>query len=76
MVQNVAAISTSYKDGVGTPSSHLAAFAGGLITDTQKLVEKLNSLDPKKFPLGMSPEDGVLPSSIQAVDPDFKMPQI
>ena len=76
MVQNVAAISTSYKDGVGTPSPHLAAFAGGLITDTQKLVEKLNSLDPKTFPLEISPEDGVLPSSIQAVDPDFKMPQI
>ena len=76
MVQNVAAISTSYKDGVGTPDVLLKNFAGDMITDVDALVAKLNKLDPKKFPTSISPEDGVLPSQIQAVDPKFKMPQV
>ena len=76
MVQNVAAISTSYKDGVATPNDLLQHFSGKMITDVDQLVAKLNKLDPKKFPTSISPEDGVLPSQIQAVDPDFKMPQI
>ena len=76
MVQNVAAISTSYKDGVATPDKLLQNFAGKMITDVDELVAKLNKLDPKKFPTSISPEDGVLPSQIQAVDPDFKMPQV
>ena len=76
MVQNVAAISTSYKDGVGTPDALLKNFAGDMITDVDALVAKLNKLDPKKFPTSISPEDGVLPSQIQAVDPKFKMPQV
>ena len=76
MVQNVAAISTSYKDGVASPDKLLQNFSGKMITDVDALVAKLNKLDPKKFPTSISPEDGVLPSQIQAVDPDFKMPQI
>ena len=76
MVQNVAAISTSYKDGVPSPDALLQHFAGDMITDVDALVAKLNKLDPKKFPTTISPEDGVLPSQIQAVDPKFKMPQV
>ena len=76
MVQNVAAISTSYKDGVATPNDLLQHFSGKMITDVDELVAKLNKLDPKKFPTSISPEDGVLPSQIQAVDPKFKMPQV
>ena len=76
MVQNVAAISTSYKDGVATPDALLQHFSGKMITDVDELVAKLNKLDPKKFPTSISPEDGVLPSQIQAVDPKFKMPQV
>ena len=76
MVQNVAAISTEYKDGIAYPSEYLSAFKGQMITDVDKLVAKLNSLDAKKFPTSITPEDGVLPSQIQAVDPKFKMPQI
>ena len=76
MVQNVAAISTEYKDGIAYPNEYLSAFKGQMITDVDKLVAKLNSLDAKKFPTSITPEDGVLPSQIQAVDPKFKMPQI
>ena len=73
MVQNIAAISTS-KDGKAPDA--LAQFAGPMITDTNELIEKLHSIDPKMFPKTISPEDGVLPSSIQAVDPKFKMPSV
>ena len=76
MVQNVAAISTTYKDGKGTPDPLLAAFKGGMITDVNELIAKMNSLDPKKFPTSISPADGVLPSSFACVDPKFKMPQV
>ncbi len=54
-------------------------FAGGLVTDangnatTPALLDKLTSLG---YPTTISPEDGERPSSIAAVDPDFKMPQV
>ena len=41
MVQNVAAISTEYKDGIAYPSEYLSAFKGQMITDVDKLVAKL-----------------------------------
>lgn len=54
-------------------------FAGGLVTDANgkatiaALYDKLASLG---YPTTISPEDGTIPSSIAAVDPDFKMPQV
>ena len=48
-------------------------FAGGLITDASALYDKLTSLG---YPKTISPEDGTVPSSIAAVDPNFKMPQV
>ena len=48
-------------------------FAGGLITDASELQQKLVGLG---YPNTISPEDGSVPSSIAAVDPDFKMPQV
>ena len=54
-------------------------FAGGLVTDangkatTAALYDKLVSLG---YPSTVKPEDGTIPSSISAVDPDFKMPQV
>lgn len=54
-------------------------FKGGLVCDAQgrptidALKNKLISLG---FPETISPEKGSLPSSISAVDPDFKMPQV
>ena len=47
-----------------------------MITDVDELIKKLHSLDPKKFPTTITPKDGVLPTSIAAVDPNFKMPQV
>ena len=73
MVQNIASISTDAK-GVADPA--LAQFAGKMITNTNELIDKLHSIDPKKFPKEITPEMGVLPSSIQAVDPSFKMPSV
>ena len=54
-------------------------FKGGLVTDangkatTQALLDKLIGLG---YPEKISEEDGAVPSSISAVDPKFKMPQV
>jgi hypothetical protein len=48
-------------------------FAGDLITSKEALYSKLASLG---YPTTISPEDGVVPSTISAVDPKFKMPQV
>jgi len=80
MFQNVTSATTKYSGGSINPSKTdsdiLNAFAGKFITDRNELIEYLHSLDPDKYPLTISPEDGVKPSSIAAVDPKFKMPQI
>ena len=73
MVQYQSKITTTYKDGVGTPDPLLTNFAGGLITDMNELMKKMQELGK---PSTISPEDGVLPSAIQCVDPKFKMPQV
>ncbi len=73
MIQNLTSISTS-KDGVAPDA--LAQFAGPMITDVNQFIDKLHAIDPVKYPKEISPEDGVCPSSIQAVDPKFKMPTI
>ena len=54
-------------------------FAGGLVTDVKgkatvaALYSKLVGLG---YPSTVSPEDGTVPSAVNAVDPDFKMPQV
>ena len=54
-------------------------FAGGLVTDAEgkatvdALYKKLIGLG---YPSTVKPEDGTVPSSISAVDPKFKMPQV
>ena len=54
-------------------------FQGGLVTDAngkatvQALYDKLVSLG---YPSTISSEEGTVPSSISAVDPNFKMPQV
>ena len=74
MVQNNAKIQA------GDPL--LASFAGGLVTDAngrptiEALRDKMHSLDQSKFPLSITPEDGVAGSSFAAVDRKFKMPQV
>lgn len=57
----------------------MSQFAGGLVTDANgnataaALYDKLISLG---YPATITPEEGTVPSSISAVDPDFKMPQV
>ena len=54
-------------------------FKGGLVTDangkatTQALLDKLIAMG---YPSTITPETGTKPSSISAVDPKFKMPQV
>ena len=57
----------------------MSQFKGGLVTDangkatTQALLDKLLGMG---YPATISEEDGTVPSSISAVDPKFKMPQV
>lgn len=61
-------------------------FKGGLVTDgsghatIDALYNKLTSMKDANgkniFPTTVTPEDGTVPSSISAVDPDFKLPQV
>jgi len=48
-------------------------FAGGPMTNVSDMIAKLQKLG---YPTTVSPEDGTVPSTISAVDPDFKMPQV
>lgn len=75
MVQGTVKFTTKYKDGVASPNPYLASFAGGLITNTSDLLDKMASLDPT-VRKDITPEDGALPSKIAAVKRDFKMPQV
>ena len=76
MVQNVVALSTKYENGVASPDKLLTNFAGKMITDPAELAKKLNQLDPDKYPLYRPEEEGVKPSTVNGVDPNFKMPQV
>lgn len=54
-------------------------FKGGLVVNEkgQPTIDALrNKLIGMGFPETITPEEGALPSSISAVDPDFKMPQV
>jgi len=57
----------------------MSEFAGGLVTDASgkatiaALYDKLTSLG---YPTTVSPEDGTIPSAVNGVDPNFKMPQV
>ena len=57
----------------------MSQFAGGLVTDgnghatAAALRDKLISLG---YPATITPDKGTVPSSISAVDPDFRMPQV
>ena len=54
-------------------------FAGGLVTDENgkaTINALLNKLVTLGYPSTISPEDGTVPSAVNAVDPKFKMPQV
>ena len=77
MVQYQAQLNASKK--FNGESIDMSQFAGGLVTDasgkatTAALYDKLISMG---YPDTISPETGTKPSSISAVDPNFKMPQV
>ena len=48
-------------------------FAGGPMTSISEMLNKLQSLG---YPQTVSPKDGSVPSAVNGVDPDFKMPQV
>ncbi|MGN1210728.1 MAG: carboxypeptidase regulatory-like domain-containing protein [Candidatus Cryptobacteroides sp.] len=66
------------KNNYGSINDILAEFDGGLVTENGKATSQalLNKLIKLGFPASISPETGALPSSISAVDPKFKMPQV
>ena len=69
----------SVRDQYASMGDIMAAFKGGLVKDASGNVttDALRSmLVGMGFPDTVSPEDGTVPSSISAVDPAFKMPQV
>ena len=48
-------------------------FAGGPMTNVSDMLNKLQALG---YPTTVSPDDGTVPSAVNGVDPDFKMPQV
>ena len=76
MVQYQAQINAKNAEKLGFTMDE---FKGGLVTDangkatTEALLKKLLDLG---YPSTISEEDGAVPSSISAVDPKFKMPQV
>ena len=67
------------KKGETVTGNPMDRFAGGLVTDengkatAQALLDRLAEIG---YPTTIKPEDGTVPSSISAVDPHFKMPQV
>ena len=71
MVQGSASAVTKYSGGVvSSRDDRLDQFAGGIITDTEKIREMLGA------PRSITPDDGAFQSAISGVDPKFKMPQV
>ena len=71
MVQYQATANTKYTNGVVTAvDSRLAKFAGQMVTDRQEFINRLGT------PTTISPADGAVPSAVNGVDRNFKMPQV
>ncbi|MBQ7513964.1 MAG: carboxypeptidase regulatory-like domain-containing protein [Prevotella sp.] len=66
-------------DDKGTNYIDMSQFAGGLVVDANGR-PTIDALKQKLFDMGypqtITPEQGSKPSSISAVDPNFKMPQV
>jgi len=67
MVQNARA-------GYGNGADELKQV--NFFTNVNDLINKLNSINSKKFPLDITPEDGVYSGNFDAVANDFKMPEV
>ena len=68
-----------YQAQLNSRNTDMSQFAGGLVVDENGR-PTVAALQQKLFDLGypqtVTPDDGTVPSSISAVDPDFKMPQV
>ncbi len=68
-----------YQAQLNSRNTDMSQFAGGLVVDENGR-PTIAALQQKLFGLGypqtVTPDDGTVPSSISAVDPDFKMPQV
>ena len=57
-------------DAAGSDLATLATLAGPMLTDVDEMIDYLN------LPNTITPEEGVLPRDVNAIDPNFKMPQV
>ncbi|MBR5466334.1 MAG: TonB-dependent receptor [Bacteroidaceae bacterium] len=67
-----------YQAQLSSKNTDMNQFAGGLVKEegksyTESLRDKLIGMG---YPSTVTPDDGTKPSSISAVDPNFKMPQV
>ncbi len=72
MVQGSYQAVTRYNEDwtISSVDPELAGLAGPMITDVDEMISRLG------LPNTITPEDGVLPRDVNAVDPEFKMPQV
>ncbi|MFA6126471.1 MAG: carboxypeptidase regulatory-like domain-containing protein [Bacteroidales bacterium] len=72
MVQGSYTAVTKYNaDGsVKSVDPKLALLAGKMITDVNEMISRLG------LPNTITPENGILPSTINGIDPNFKMPEV
>jgi hypothetical protein len=66
-------------DATGNRYIDMSQFAGGLVTDANgnaNIAALYNKLASLGYPTSISPEDGTVPSAVNGVDPNFKMPQV
>jgi len=68
------------EDSKGNKYIDMNQFAGGLVTGADGKTASIEALYNKLVSLGypetVTPEDGSVPSTISAVDPNFRMPQV
>ncbi len=72
MVQGSYKAVTTYNEdwSINEVDPALATLSGPMITDVDEMISHLGLINT------ISPEDGALPSEVNAVDPQFKMPQV
>ena len=71
MIQNQVTAVTKYDNGVVTSvDPRLANFAGAIVTNRDEFINRLGT------PKTITPAEGTVPSAVNGVDPNFKMPQV
>ena len=71
MIQNQVTAVTKYNNGVATSvDPRLAKFAGQIVTDQNEFINRLGT------PKSITPSEGTVPSAVNGVDHNFKMPQV